>query len=527
MITAIALLMIMLTIPASILHQAGLDDNRKGYENQSILYPLSLTPPDSPVVRVSAKDSPPDQQAKSTFHCSGRDDQQQIESAIKSLPQGGGTVILAAGTYQCSADLHLNQKVRLMGMGEEQTRLHFSSPANLEVREQDEVRDLKITGSASLFIVESHVKVQNVTMTVDRSKKAAFYIYANNKSLEDFTFLNCSALNCGTHGFMNNGEGTESRVSFVRYFNCRSLNAGLIERYDPWTTGFDLTESVDLYHCLVQNCTAQGSWESGFHIEDSPRKVDVVLEDCTSLLNGQKRSVAPPKFGAGFLLSGDTTAIDCVSDENYDGFLCFTGASLVRCSDYGSGTAYNIVDHKNVDLQDCRSIQAEGSALSVINASDVRVEGFTVRDPVRNADPIIELGSPSTRAQNISLTCSVNCDGTSRQVRIVNGVGIVLSGDLTTSAEQAISIEGDATDGVHLRDLAISSSSSSSDSAGVQVSQDVNSADTIWIEQSVIRATSPSQGLAYGVMNKAAERVKVEGVSTFDIAVPFNNCEVR
>jgi hypothetical protein len=527
-ITAIILLVIVLTIQAYTLPQTGLRSGGEGQEQTpSILYPLSLAPPDTPMVLVSAKDSDPAVQERAAFHCTGRDDQQQIESAIKSLPNAGGTVVLAAGTYQCSADLHLGQRVRLMGMGEEQTQIHFSAPADLEVREQDEVRDLKITGSASLFITESHVNVQNVTMTVDQSKKAAFYIYANNRSIEDFSFQNCSALNCGTHGFMNNGEGRGRRVSFVRYLNCRSLNAGLTERYDPWITGFDLTESVDLYHCLVQNCTAEGSWESGFHIEESPQKVDVVLENCTSLQNGQKQSVAPPKFGAGFLLSGDTTAIDCISDGNHDGYLCFTGARLVRCSDRRSGAAYIIVDHKDVNLQDCRSVLAESRALILINASDVRVEGFKVTDPGRNTEPIIQLGSPSTSAENISITGSVNCAGTNRQVWILNGVGISLSGDLTTAAEQAVSIEGDATDGIHISDLLISSSSSSSDSAGVQISSDVSSADTIWIEQSVITAASPSQGLAYGVMNRAEKRVKVVGGLTSGVTVPYYNCDVR
>lgn len=527
MITLIILLVIVIAVLASILHQAGIATSEEGQEFPSILYPLSLSPPETPVVLVSAKDSAPTLQAKAAFHCTGRDDQQQIQSAIKSLPQTGGTVVLAAGTYQCSTDLRLSKRVRLTGMGEEQTELHFSKPADLEVREQDEVRDLKITGSASLLIIESHVNVQNVTMTVDRSKKAAFYIYANNRPIEDFSFLNCSALNCGTHGFMNNGEGEQSRVSYVRYLNCRSLNAGLTERYDPWVTGFDLTESVDLYHCRVQNCTAEGSWESGFHIEDSPRKVDIVLENCNSLRNGQKRSVGPPKFGAGFLLSGDTTGIDCISDGNYDGYLCFTGAHLVGCSDHGSGTAYYIVDHQDVSLLDCKSVQAESGALSVINASCVSVEGFSVMDPGKNTEPIIELGSSTNRVRNISFSGSVNCAGTERQVQVLNGVGITLSGDLKSGAEQAVLIEGGATDGVHLIDLVIASSSSSSDSAGVQVSSDVSSADTIRIERSVITATSPSPGLANGVMNRAEKQVKVVGVLTADVKVPYSNCEVR
>jgi len=527
MIMATTLLLIVFAIPASNLHLAGLNFDRERLEPSPTQYPLSLTALETPVVLVSAKDSTPTLQTKAAFHCTGRDDQQQIESAIKSLPKTGGTVMLAAGTYQCSADLHLNQRVKLMGMGEEQTHLHFSAPADLEVREQDEVRDLRITGSASLFIIESHVKVQNVTMTVDRSKKAAFNIYAHNRSIEDFSFQNCSALNCGNHGFMNNGEGEQSRVSFIRYFNCRSINAGLTERFDPWTTGFDLTESVDLYHCLIQNCTAQGSWESGFHIENSPRKVDVVLENCTSLQNGKKRLVTLPTYGAGFLLSGDTTAINCISDDNSNGYLCSTGANLIGCSDRGSGIAYAIFDNKDVNLENCSSIKAEHRALSVINASDIRVEGFSARDPSRNTDPIIELGSPLTRAENISITCSVNCDGTSRQILIYNGVGIALSGDLTTAAELAVSIMGSATDRVHLIDLGISSSSPSTDAAGVQISPDVSSADTIWIEQSVIMATSPSLGLAYGVMNRATKQVKVEGGLTAGVAIPYYNCEVR
>lgn len=503
------------------------DGERQTERTSPAWYPPSFTFPDTPVVLVTAVDSVPALQANSTFRCAGKDDQKQIEFAINSLPQTGGTVVLAAGTYQCSGDLHLNQRVKLIGMGEEQTHLHFSAPVDLVIREHDEVRDLKITGSTSLFIIESHVKIQNVTMTVDQSKPAAFYIYADNRSLEDFSFQNCSALNCGTHGFMNNGEGELSRISYVRYFNCRALNAGLNARYDPWTTGFDLIESVDLAHCLVYNCTAEGSWESGFHIEESPKKVDVVLENCVSLRNGQKRSVTPPTFGAGFLLSGDAIAINCISDGNYNGYLCFSGARLLRCSDRGSDTAYDILDHSNVNIQNCRSVLAQRRALSVINASEVRVDEFTVVDPDRNTEPIIELGSPTTIVEKVSLDCSINCTGTGRQIWITNGIGIVLSGDIKTGADQAISIEGSSTDEITISDLMIFSSAQSSDSAGVQISSAVSNADTIQFEQSLIAATPPSQGLAYGVNNKASEQVKVQGVLICDVAVPFNNCDVR
>jgi len=432
MITVVLLLLIVIVIPASTLHQTGLKGDGEGYETPSVQFPVSPTPPETPVVLISAKDSPPASQARAAFHCTGRDDQQQIESAVNSLPKSGGTVVLAAGTYLCSADLHLTKRVRLMGMGEEQTYLTFTSPSNLEVREQNEVRDMRITGSVSLFIIESHVTVQNVTMTVDRSKAAAFYIYANNRILEDFSFQNCTALNCETHGFLNNGEGEVRNVKFVRYNNCRSLNAGRMEQYDPWVTGFDLTESVNLFHCLVQNCTAQGAWESGFHMEDDPVKVNVVLRNCSSLQNGQKRTEVLPTFGAGFLLSGDTTAIDCISDGNLNGYLCYNGARAVRCSDYGSETSYDIVDRKDVNLIDCTSEQAGSRALMIINASDINVAGFNVSNPSGNADPIIELGSVSTRTRNILFTGSVNCAATSRQIRIINGNEIRLSGDLTT-----------------------------------------------------------------------------------------------
>jgi hypothetical protein len=519
-------LLILLTVLFTIIFQANVDKEGRGQTFQD-WYPSSLPFADSSVVLVTAVDSSPVLQSNNAvFHCAGKDDQNQIEVAINSLPKTGGMVVLAAGTYQCSDDLHLNQRVKLIGMGEERTLLHFSAPADLVVREHDEVRDLKITGSTSLFIVESHVKIENVTMTVDQSKAAAFYVYADNRSLEDFSFQNCSALNCGTHGFMNNGEGEQSRISYIRYSNCRAVNAGLNTRYDPWTTGFDLTELVDLEHCRVYNCTAEGSWESGFHIEESPKKVDVVLENCVSLRNGQKQSVTPPKFGAGFLLSGDTQAINCTSDGNYNGYLCFTGARLLKCCDRGSEIAYDIVDHSDVTIQNCRSVLAHGRALNVINASDVIIEEFTVVNPGRNTDPIIELGSTTTLIEKISLNCSVDCAGTGRQIRIINGIEIILSGDIKTAADHAISIEGASTVGIIFSDLLILSSAQSSDSTGVQISSDVVNAHTVRFVQGLIASTPPSQGLAFGVNNRASGPMKVQGVLTSDVAVPFNNCYV-
>jgi hypothetical protein len=75
--------------------------------------------PDPNTLIVVASNS----QIKGQFKCSGVDDQIQIQTAINSLKETGGTVILSDGTFIMSNQIVLVSNITLKGQGMKKTFL--------------------------------------------------------------------------------------------------------------------------------------------------------------------------------------------------------------------------------------------------------------------------------------------------------------------------------------------------------------------------------------------------------------------
>ena len=296
-------------------------------------------------VTVAASNS----QVKSSaaYVCDGSNDQAEIRAAINRMASSGEDVILLDGTFTLNGDVGLTRGVNLIGSGVDATTLNFVGEGWIEVKGSNTVRDLQTTGATGFLIIGSHVRMTGITVRNYTGKSGAFHIYACNQALSDFVFTNCNAIDGSSHGFLNVGEGSPRSVSDITYSGCTAINCGRASQYNPWITGFDFAESADIANMLVEDCRAEGCWESGFHFEVGPQKTSVILRNCVSINNGQKKTRETPKYGAGFIGGSPTMQfIDCTSESNQVGFYLMSGATPTRCKDIWSTYGFRTTDHR-------------------------------------------------------------------------------------------------------------------------------------------------------------------------------------
>jgi hypothetical protein len=338
------------------------------------------------------------------YICDGSDDQTEIQAAINQVASSGGSVYLLDGTFNVAGDIYLVSGVNLIGKGAGKTTLKFVSEGWVQIYGNNIIQKLQSIGPTGFFIIGSHVKMTDVTARNYSVKKGAFYIYAYNQALTDFTFTNCKAIDGSGHGFINDGEGSPNSISDITYSGCTATNSGRAAQFDPWVTGFVLSETNDITNLLVVNCRAEGSWESGFHFEDRPQKINVIVRNCVSINNGQKKTQEPPKYAAGFLGGSPTMQyIDCTSQGNRVGYYLLSGATVIRCKDTGSTYGFRTTDFYNIVLTDCWSDQAGVWAFYGLNSHDVTATNFKVTNPVGNPYPAILAGSSTYPSYNMDI----------------------------------------------------------------------------------------------------------------------------
>jgi len=401
-------------------------------------------------VTVAASDSLVKNPAQ--YLCDGSSDQTEIIAAIKKIASsGGGDVILLDGTFTVGGDIILTSGVNLVGQGADSTTLNFVGAGRLKVNGNTTLHDFQTTGLTGIIIVGSHIKLTNITVRNYTSTSPAFYIYATNKVISDVTFTNCNAIDGSSYGFKNGGEGSLSGIADITYSGCSAINAGRASQADPMVSGFYLTTNTNITNMLVENCRAEGSWESGFYFGDTPQKNNVIIRDCTSINNGQKKARTTPSYGAGFVGGSSTMQfIDCTSQGNVDGFRLFDGVTVIRGKDIGSTNGYRTSGHGNIILTDCWSDQALGWAFYGLLSHDVTATNFKVTDPIGNPYPATLTGStayPSSN-MNVQLVSEANpssitvaasnsptkdsakyiCDGSDDQVEIQKAVDMVAPG---------------------------------------------------------------------------------------------------
>ncbi|WP_052959127.1 hypothetical protein [Methanoculleus sediminis] len=352
--------------------------------------------PGDGAILIAAHDSPGESKEAADYLCDGTADQIEIQHALNALGSAGGTVALAEGTFYLSGNLNVPGNAVLEGQGADATRLEWSA-GFMQCRGVQEIllRDFTTTGTGAIFIYNcDRVKVHNVTATVDNSRwGGAFTLWASNDVMEDIEFVNCRAVDCGRMGFMNDGEGSPRLIRDIRYIDCEAVNSGRYSRFSPygeWTTGFAVAENNDLADAALVGCVAEGSFESGFHIEDAPEVTNLVFENCISRYNGQKsdgfynpsENTHGLHFGSGYWVQGETTLYGCVSEGNGNaGFSVGPGVSLYNCTDDGSAVGFRLVDTRDTYLEDCTSRNAGAYAVYALEAENIATKNLQMIDP--------------------------------------------------------------------------------------------------------------------------------------------------
>lgn len=332
------------------------------------------TPTSSPVshtgdeVTVYARDAPIVPGRPGPI-CEGENDQDQINLELAAAGnQGGGTVRLSSGQFFCSGDLIVASNVHLAGAGREETRIEFDDVGDVHLLGPGGyVEDFSVAGPALVLVTADRCTVRNISATTGAGRWATFGVQvpSSRETIRGVSFIDCSAVDCGTNGFMITANEASSTVLDTTYLRCTVLNAGAKSRFNDWVVGFSLPEKGNVRNISVVQCRAEGCWESGFHAESEPEKIGVQLTDCTSVRNGQRRQLGgvEPDYGAGFVVSGDMFLSRCHSAANEIGFLCVDGGSLVKdCDDTGSGTGIlikNIVDPSGLKIENTQIANAK------------------------------------------------------------------------------------------------------------------------------------------------------------------------
>jgi len=467
-------------------------DRRNILRLATVLLVCCLIPAFSPVsaaesatpatLTVAASDSTELSKNQADYVCDGVDDQAEIQAALAALPDGG-TVTLTEGTFNCAGVIAPAAGTTLSGKGPDATFLKFTNDGRINVDQENITLDgFHIEGSGYssgvkwlgvMTIRASHAKIHNITGTADTSIQAVYLlihdpaVYA--PTLQDIEFINCKAVDTGTYGFIHNAWGSSNKViKDVRYDNCQAINCGSKGAFNPWITGFDFAELNDMDGLRVTNCLAEGNLESGFHFEFDPTVTDAVLENCTSINNGQKPYPSRPYqqsdmsthyFGCGYYAPNcDATFINCTAEGNsLYGFYATNGGKLYNCVEKESGAGktdytyrkpagYYSIPSRSADpalvLENCTSIDSHGYGLQVDLASNIQIENFELVNPAGIDGKGASLGGTNGQFGNAEVDIHASGDRVETLVWAKNNQNVQYTGDITSDAEKAFLVEG-------------------------------------------------------------------------------------
>jgi hypothetical protein len=230
------------------------------------------------------------------------------------------------------------------------------------------LEDFTFIGTGNLEIVlGDNTIVRNVhaeEIYCQRPGAFRFVVPTGDSTVDGLTVTGCSANKVWWHGMVINSvmSGSVYDVQNVLFERCQVKYAGYQYEGRPfprvdgnWSIGIDICENYDssdltVSNVLVKDCTAEYCWESGFHQEDSPVKVNVKYENCVSNNNGQKRNYmtlnpSDTFFCSGFLVStSGVTLQNCQANQNKRygfftrGSVTMTGCTGVENSDGLFGT---------------------------------------------------------------------------------------------------------------------------------------------------------------------------------------------
>ena len=259
---------------------------------------------------------------------SGGDDSAAIFAALAAA-EPGDTVLLDAGTFVLTASPTVPAGVSLVGHPGTVIAVPPGYGRGILVNAGATLSTFAATGPIWIDILGSGVTVSAVTShhsladTPTNRSPAAFRISPPEGIIDGVTFEDCLADHTDGFGFLVVGKAhPDTHVTNITFRRCTATGCGAGEnRYSTHVTGFNLCEgdrTTLAENILVEDCTATGCWESGFHVEYATVCRDCQMARCTATGNGVKPDA---EYGHGILLSFGWTCTDCAAAGNSgDGF---------------------------------------------------------------------------------------------------------------------------------------------------------------------------------------------------------------
>jgi len=265
---------------------------------------VGKSPVHASTIIIAASNSDSTWKSEATAVCSGTNDQNTINSHLTS----NATVELAPGTFNINGPIYLASGDTLYGQGNTTILDMQNNNGSIYAAGVSDVTvySLEVSGNelahAGVFVCGGNNysihDIKNVALGgID------FEVYSNAGTTSNISFVRCDANNPDSFGFFVGGESTPCNVTNLVFFDCSVENAGVAStRANMWATGFDFAEYAGetISNLTAMKCSVNGAWESDFHTEESPLKVNFVILDCAATGAGQKPGAT---YGAGYLIS--------------------------------------------------------------------------------------------------------------------------------------------------------------------------------------------------------------------------------
>lgn len=303
-----------------------------------------------------------------------------IQIAIDNL-NGPGEVWLPAATLDVDKNIYIYRPgTKIHGQGSSKTIIVFHNARLISSKNADSSSDtknfqsgldniqldnFKFTGNGNLELtLGKNTQLYNINgenVTCDRPGAFRFIIPTGTKYAYNLMVTNCRTYKTHWHGFFINALTSYSTIENVKFTACAAKYAGWpYPAENKWSVGFHLCEyygsskqgDMTIKNVMIKDCTAEYNWESGFHFEVRPNKINVTLDHCIAQYNGQKFYYYKESYPymSGFMgLLKDITLRNCISNYNthvgYKGSTAtgFKPAVFINC--VGKGNFDSLSDH--------------------------------------------------------------------------------------------------------------------------------------------------------------------------------------
>jgi hypothetical protein len=259
---------------------------------------------------IAASDSSDSWKAQAAVVCDGVSDEIEINTYLVNAD----FVVLAPGTFNCDNNIIPQSNSCLLGQGNTTIISFNDSSGNRDTniyvynKSNVEIGNFKITGIGDINIQlttsQSNLYIHDIWSTAKGVNDFVIYCISGSPTLSNISFVRCTADNPDGRGFyVTTGIGSPT-VDGLTFFRCDVINAGIAStRRDIWVTGFSFCDAttMTLKNMQAIKCTVNGAWESDFHFESRPTKINCVIMDSTATNAGRKPGSV---YGAGFLVDG-------------------------------------------------------------------------------------------------------------------------------------------------------------------------------------------------------------------------------